>query len=428
MKSIAKPISTRAWIIWLLGALFFLMEYFVRISPSVIPHQLMSTFKVNALALGGVSAFFYYAYLGMQIPVGFLVDKYGPRKLMVAATIACAIGNLLFAISTQIEWVYLSRFIIGFGAAFAFVGTLKLVTNWFDSRYFALITGITQALGMLGATIGDAPMAYIFGHFGWRQTYIAIALLFVLMSFLMAGIIRNHPKVPIRPIRKSHAILLWPSFKRVLQNKQTWLNGLFCGLLYAPTAAFAGLWGVSFLEASSQVSTTLAASQIGMIFIGMAIGCPIFGWWSSRIQSRLWPMRISAIVGFLLISLIIYRPMLPHLISQHLNNYMLAFLYGLSNGGIIPSYAVGAEVNPRKLSGLSIGFTNMASVIIGAIFIPLIGAILDALWQGKTIHGAPFYSVQSYEKAFVVFPLCFIVAYLISLWIRETHCQNISHN
>ena len=220
----------RALIIWSLGALFFLFEYFIRISPSVITQDLMAQFKASAFALGGVSTFYYIAYVIMQIPVGILVDRYGARRLMIAAPLVSVVGCILFALSPSLWTIYLSRFFLGFGSAFAFVGTLKLVSNWFHFRWFAILAGATQALGMLGAAIGDAPMAIVFHKFGWRESMIGIAILLFILAIFMFFIIRDFPQGRKMSTRKKK-IKVWPSLSKVLTNKQTWVNGFYIGFL-----------------------------------------------------------------------------------------------------------------------------------------------------------------------------------------------------
>ena len=121
-KSIqALGIFHKGFIMWLLGASFFLIEYFVRISPSVMAPQLLEDFHTNALGLGSLSAFFYYAYIMMQIPAGIMTDRFGPSKLLQIASLLCAIGSILFALTGNLQIATFSRFIIGFGSAFVIV-------------------------------------------------------------------------------------------------------------------------------------------------------------------------------------------------------------------------------------------------------------------------------------------------------------------
>jgi MFS family permease len=416
----------RALIIWSLGALFFLVEYFIRISPSVITQDLMSQFKVSALALGGISTFYFLAYVIMQIPVGVLVDRYGARWLIILATLLSAVGCVLFAISPSLWTIYLSRFFLGFGAAFAFVGTLKLVSNWFHFRWFAILAGATQALGMLGAAIGDAPMEIVFHKFGWRESMIGIAILLLILAIFMFFIIKDSPQGGKRLGRKKK-IKVWSSLAKVLTNKQTWINGFYIGLLYGPTASFAGLWGVSFMSVAYNASLTSAAAEVGMVFIGLAIGCPLIGMMSEYFQSRLVFMRLSSILSSIILSIVIYiHFFVPGFNPSETLWYVLLLLYGIVNSGIIPSYALASEVNKKEVTGMAIGFTNMASVIFGAIFIPIVGWILDSVWGGQIHSGAPVYTETNYEIAFLLLPICLVLSFVLTFFIKETHCKNVA--
>jgi MFS family permease len=150
------------YFIWFLGAFFFFSDYIIRVSPSVLTPQLMQFFHANGETVGLFSGFFYYAYIGMQIPVGILVDKFGPKWLLVMASILCTLSTMMFAQTSHITMGFLSRFLMGFGASFAFVGTLKLISLWFKAERFAFLAGLTQAMGMVGATVGLGAMANVY--------------------------------------------------------------------------------------------------------------------------------------------------------------------------------------------------------------------------------------------------------------------------
>src|SRR3990167_6635849 len=92
-------INLRPWFIWGLGAAFFFIEYFARIAPSIMAPDLMRTFNVTAFGLGSLSAYFYTSYLGMQIPVGMLIDKYGLHKLLTISAFICFTTTLVWSFS-----------------------------------------------------------------------------------------------------------------------------------------------------------------------------------------------------------------------------------------------------------------------------------------------------------------------------------------
>ena len=123
--------------------------------------QLMQAFNVNALSLGALSAFFYYAYVAMQLPVGTLMDRFGPRLLLSLMAAICGLSCVLFATTHDLFLANLSRFLMGFSAAFAFVGALKIARTWFSAKRFGFLAGLTQALGMVGAAVGEGPVSYL---------------------------------------------------------------------------------------------------------------------------------------------------------------------------------------------------------------------------------------------------------------------------
>jgi len=354
------------WLVWGLGASFFFYEYIARVSPSVMAAQLMRDFSANATQLGSLSFFFYLAYLGLQMPVGMLVDRFGVRRLLTAMALLTAVGCVIFAQAQSLAMAEFGRFCIGLGAAFAFVSTLKIAVMWFPAKRVGLLSGLTQAIGMLGASVGEAPTALMIGVVGWRLTTWSMAAVFMLIALLIAIFVRDKQQTSMQRTHVPMSML--GRLGVVLKNPQTWLNATYAGLVFAPTAAIAELWGPLFLQQSYAISNTVAASAIGCIFLGWGLGGPVAGWVSDRIQKRK-PLLIgSAVTGTVLMSCIIF---MPHLPIQVL--FVLLFLFGVSNTGVAIAYAVAAEVNPRSMSGTSLGFTNLASVIIGAACQPLIG-------------------------------------------------------
>src|SRR3954464_5349888 len=119
----------RALAAWVVASLFFLYAFVHRVSPSVMVDELMRDFAVGAAVLGNLSAFYFYTYASLQIPVGVLMDRIGPRRLTAAAAAVCAIGSFVFAMSDGVATASFGRALIGVGAGFSFVGTLTVATQ-----------------------------------------------------------------------------------------------------------------------------------------------------------------------------------------------------------------------------------------------------------------------------------------------------------
>jgi sugar phosphate permease len=423
LKSQAKTKSSfYPWLIWSLGAAFFLSEYFARIAPGIMVPELMSAFQVNALSLGSLSAIFYTAYLGMQMPVGTLVDKFGPHRLLTITAALCALGCFLFASADYLFLAKAGRFLMGFGASFAFVGTLKLATIWFSPTRFGLLSGLTQALGMVGAAVAAGPLSILVHQVGWRHTMWLIGIVLLLLAILIGLIVRDQPKpTSVKlTIQTDKKLKFVEAFGAVFKNPQSWFNAVYVGLVYAPTAAFAELWGVSYLSRVYNIDRTLAADAVSCIFVGLAIGCPIMGWLSDRICRRRPIMLFAAIVSLVFMSCALY---IPNLSISAL--FVLLFLYGIANAGFAAAYALAGEINPPRVAGTSLGFANMASVIVGACFQPIIGWFLDLQWSGEIVNGAPLYSAEAFRHAMMALPLCLALAVVFTFFVKETYCRVI---
>ena len=147
-----------AWMIWCIAAVFYLTGFYHRVSPAVMTDELMRAFQIGARSLGNLSAFYFYAYVLMQIPTGILIDVWGPRRLLIGGSLMAAVGAFLFGAST-IFWVAcVGRAIIGAATAVGWVALLKLTTHWFPSRKFAMLSGLGLLFGNVGALVAQVPL------------------------------------------------------------------------------------------------------------------------------------------------------------------------------------------------------------------------------------------------------------------------------
>lgn len=423
-QSFYKPFQP--WLIWGLGASFFFAEYFARVDPSIIAADLMRDFNVGAFALGSLSALFYYPYIAMQLPVGSLVDRYGPHRLMTVMALLCGFAAILFSFSHYFWMAGFARMLMGFSAAFAFVGTLKLATLWFEPRKLGLLAGLTQGSGMLGAAVGSGGFAFLVEAFGWRHTIFSIGMILVLVGILIGFFVRDR-KSPLTPDHTEAEYTPTPvleGLKIVFRNPQSWWNSAYVGLLYAPTGAFAELWGPSFMHRVYGISNTLGSVMIGLVFIGWAIGGPLVGWLSDGIGKRRPILFASAALSGILLTLVLF--VYPSVgVSQPILMGTMV-LYGICNTGVAVSYAVAGEINPLRTAGASVAFANMSSIAVAAILQQILGLILSDTWSGKYLNGVQYYSTVDYKLAMVALPFCLLVAFFLVFFIRETNCSRIN--
>lgn len=406
------------WVICGLGALYYCYEYLLRISPSVMTQELMRIYNITATEIGVFSAYYYHAYVPLQIVVGLLMDRYGPRRLLTMACLFCAFGTFLFASQYSLAVAEAGRFLVGFGSAFAFVGALKLATIWLPPNRFALVSGIILCLGMLGAMMGDIVLRALMDQVGWQMTIYASASLGVVLALILWSFIRDSSKTVQFHTQALDFRTLFAGLWKALKNPQIWMNGMVGLLLYISLSAFAELWGIQYLEQAQGFSKIHAAQANSMMFLGWAIGGPFWGWLSDFVQLRRMPILISSIFAVILISVILYVPGLS--LAQI---YILLFLFGLLSSVQILIFAIAHESTSIKLAGTTIALTNMMVMIGGNVFQPVIGKLLDLEWTGAMAEGVRMYSPHAYQFALSVMPIGILLSIVITFFIRETHAE-----
>ncbi|OGT22053.1 MAG: hypothetical protein A3C55_05375 [Gammaproteobacteria bacterium RIFCSPHIGHO2_02_FULL_42_13] len=401
----------------LIGSLFYAYEFFLQVSPGVMTDALMHAFNVNATILGTISGFFYYSYTIMQMPGGFLLDRYGARIVLTIVIAICTLGTLLFSLSTNAFTASIARLIIGAGSGFAFVGALYLIIRWIPIRYLALFIGLAQLLASIGAIGGEAPLEIMIEHGGWQHAMFVLFVTGVVLTILVALFVRDRPKHYEE--RAEHRPKIATTLRAVLGSAQTWYIAVYSFAIWAPMTAFAALWGIPFLTQADHLTPIAAADAMIFIWLGVAIGSPFIGWISDYFERRCWPLIVSAIIGLLSIMIVIYKPNLNYDLLL-----LLLFILGLSASGQSLVFAVIKDNNYVYHSGAANGFNNMVIVSTGAIFQPLIGKILDLTWSGSLHNGIRLYSLHSYQLALMLVPLSLFVAILMSaFFIRETNCM-----
>jgi len=417
-----------AWLICGLGAIFYTYEYFLRIAPSVMEGALREHFNLSATGFGFLSAFYYYAYVPMQLPVGVMMDRYGPKLLLTLACLACVVGTFLFA-STPYFWVAATgRFLVGFGSSFAFVGVLKLATIWLPENKLALVSGLAAALGTIGAMIGDNVLGIFVLQIGWQYTlYISGVLGLILTMVLWFGI---HDR---KGQQRYHGTI--HNFKKsiidlgiIVKNKQIWINGMFGCLVYLPTTVFAELWGIPYLKNASGMTPAAADFANSLLFLGFTVGAPMMGYLSDKFSRRKLPMVIGSLGAALIMSIILF---IPNIDAIHLD--ALLFLLGIFYSVQCIVFVVGRELSPNEAAGTAMAMTNMI-VMLGAMFLqPLVGKLLDfSLSTHLTqidIDAAAisnlqkFYTTSDYQFALSIIPLGILTAAFLTLFLKETHAD-----
>lgn len=397
-----------------LAAVFYCYEYLLRVAPSVMNAELMAHYQINDFQLGSLTAYYYYIYAPMQLPVGLLVDRYGPKRLMVFACLCCAVGAYLFVCSHSLLIAKLGRFLVGLGSSFAFVGVLKLATIYLPKNHFAVVSGMTMALGQLGAMLGDVLLTVMIKYDGWQKASIHAAIFGLVLTFALIAIFRIRTKdddesdtIPKDQPSTRNVIA---GFIELAKNKELWKTSVMGCLLWVPIVVFAEYLGIDYLKTVFNLTSGQAAMANSMIFIGMASGGPLVTTLSNKLESRLLPIKVGCVISALCMSAVIMIPNMPIPLL-----FLALYLTGLTTSTQVIVFPMAEEIASKGSAGTALALTNMLVMISGIIFQPLTGYLLNTTQIGEATHVA-----GDFQYALGYIPLAIISTLFVALMTNET--------
>ena len=424
-QNVNYPPAALSWSIWCLGATFFLLAFFHRVAPGVLGQQFIHDFSLNATTLGVLSSLYFYSYVAMQIPTGILVDKIGPRKLIIYGGIFTFLGTLFLSLAPNSFWAGFGRFLIGGSVAIAFVSTLKLTASWLHPKYYSLSTGFLLVAGMIGAILAGVPLQFLSELYGWRVVLTWSSLLGVIISLIAITILTDDPSERgylsfqnrIKKKDKQSVIL---ELRTILRYRNTWLMTLVPGGVTGVVLTFSGLWGLPFLVDVYMLNPRIAAMICSGIMLAWAIGGPFFSFCSEKLNQRKRPYFIgslSALICWSAVFLIADLP-LPVII-------FLLFIAGLSSGGMILGFVWAKESVPIHLSGTVTGIVNTGVMCGPMLLQPLAGLVLEQQWNGAAISDVGTYDFVAYRAGFGVLLIWLAISVILLLLARESKCRQI---
>lgn len=418
MLPIEKNVSKRKqlWvgsIICAIGAIFYCYEFVLRIIPGALQTELSAAFgHISATTFGQLSAVYYFAYSPMQMPVGMLMDRFGPRRLLTLACLLCTIGSFLFSYSASLLIAGTGRFFVGFGSSFAFVGVLSLALNWLPRRYFSFVAGLITTLGMLGLVYGEVKLTEMVVSMGLTYVLSTMVVFGLILSLFILTIVRDRPvasEVHTQPLNRFF-VDVW----RVLTSREVWIIGFVGACLYTSLSVFGELWGKSYLEYAHHLTKIEAAKTISALFLGWAVGAPLAGYLSDWSGRRVLPLVIGAFLSLICISVVLYWPELSYL---SLNIWL--FLYGVFSATEIIVFVMAKENSGIPLSGTVFAATNMIVTLGGVLFQPLVGKLLDKFGAHEVVLGEHVYHAADYQLALSILPISLILVLIFSLFFLK---------
>lgn len=388
-----------AWTIWMIASIFYAYQYILRVMPNIMMDDIMQQFGIGAATFGQFSGVYYLGYSLIHLPIGLMLDRYGPKKVMTGSILLTVLGltPLLFAD----QWIYpiMGRLLIGIGSSAAILGVFKIIRMTFREERFSRMLSLSVTIGLLGAIYGGSPVNYLCQTLGYQT---------VIQFFALAGIALAAITYWIAPDMKTESQgTPLADIKEVLSNKKVILSCLCAGLFVGPLEGFADVWGTAFLKQVYGLEGSLAASLPSMIFIGMCFGAPVLSLIAERVGNY-----VATIVcaGVLMAASFLF------MLIGHLSPAVLSVTFVLV--GVCCAYQILAITKAstyvrENVAGLTTAVANMIIMTFGYAFHSIIGGVIHSMGGTHVAHALVC------GISVIPLALCLGIAGYLFLWERE---------
>jgi predicted MFS family arabinose efflux permease len=376
-----------AWTMWSIVSIFYAYQYILRVMPNIMMDDILQQFHIDTATFGQFSGIYYIGYSLMHLPIGIMLDRFGPKKILPICMIMTVIGLLPIIFAEY--WVYpiIGRALIGMGSSAAILGSFKVIRLGFSEDRFTRMLSLTVTIGLIGAIYGGGPVNYMCMTLGYKT----VVALFATIGFALAII----TYLTIPAIESTHKTTIIADIKDVFSNPKVIIVCLLAGLMVGPLEGFADVWGTAFLKQNYGFDSAIASSLPSLIYIGMCFGSPLL----SLIAEKSTYYFGTIIVAALIMATSFFALTFGY---ATLNSMSVMFIaVGVCSAyQIIAIYKASTYVQEHVV-GLTTAIANMIIMTFGYAFHSIIGVIIESM-------GGP-QSTEAFQLGIVVIPVALVI-------------------
>jgi MFS family permease len=389
----------RAWFVFGAGAFAYLVAVLDRTTLGVAGVDAAERFGVAAAVLSSLAVVQLIVYAGMQIPVGILIDRFGPRTLILSGTALMAAGQIVVAIAPSIGVAIVGRILLGAGDAAIFTSVIRLTVTWFNGPIVPQLSQWIGNIGQVGQILSALPFAAILHTFGWEPAFLSAAGLgavsFLGVLLLVADVPpRTEPITVVPPTLRATIAQLGVSLRRPGTQLGFWSHFV----TQSSGTVFTLLWGYPFLVYAIGLPPTVAAPTLTIVVIAGIVVGPVLGVLTARHPMR----RSNLVLGIVSAMAVAWTVVLlwPG-VPPYWLVVLLLIVVGAGGPGSMIGFDFARTFNPSRSLGAANGVVNVGGFLASFTMMFAIGLILDAL-AGPGASSEQTYSLEHFRLAWCV--------------------------
>lgn len=354
------------YIAWFVVTLFVVYSFCLNTASAVFSESIKASLHTSNLGVSIASGAFILGFACMQIPAGYLLDKWNARLVVSSGVLLLTMGNIIISFAETLTVYTLANFLQGIGASFAFVAAAVLIARWFAAEKFPILFGFTQTLSCIFAAIIHYYFTLALITHRWNELYYGLAgfgFILLLLSLFLLKSPSGYKQEATLSLKQSLAV--------VLNNRQILLSSIAAATSFGVLLAYAGLWYLR-VQSYYAVDNLQAVIVGGMIFGGTGVGTPLWGYLSNKIKSRVMIIHVTLCVGTMLLLLGLY---LPHFnINTLVIIKIVSFFIGFFLSGSMLFFTLVSEISTALTRGVAVSVLNTAVFLFNTLllFIPFL--------------------------------------------------------
>ncbi|MEE8444715.1 MAG: MFS transporter, partial [Alphaproteobacteria bacterium] len=287
----------------------YVASQFYRTANAVIAPDLMRELSISPESMGAVTGAFFLAFAFMQIPVGILLDRFGPRRVMSGLLLLAVAGSLVFATADSAPGLGAGRVLMGIGCAAGLMGSMVIFARWFPQKWFATLSAVIFAVGGIGNLLATAPLALVSESIGWRGAFIGMAALTTGMAAVLFLVLRDAPPghaVSSRATETPREILA--GLGQILRDRRIWRISAMQAVAYPVLMTIAALWAGPYLDDVYGLDAVIRGNVLLALNLAMITGALAYGPLDRFFNSRKWVVAGGAVATIVLLGILAAVP------------------------------------------------------------------------------------------------------------------------
>lgn len=395
----SAPASRMAWTVLVVAATAYFLAVVHRSALGVAGIEALDRLGTEATGLAALSVVQIAVYAGLQLPAGSLLDRFGPRAVLVAGSLIMAVGQALMATADSLALAIVARVLIGAGDAPVFVAANRLIIDWFPPRRVPFLVQAMAVLGQVGQLATAIPVAWLLHAQGWSVTFAVLAGLGLAVGMLAVFRIRVPPSEPLDAASgPPPSIGMRQALRPPGVQLGFWTH--FTGLFSANTVAL--LWGVPFMVQAHGLSPAQASGMLSVMVGAKIVVAPFAGAFTSRHPLR----RSWMVLGFAVIVAAVWASVLiPGTPRPLWHLALLMIVVGVGGPTSVVGMDYARTFGDRRRVGTAVAFANIGGFASTVIAVLLIGLVLQAVSPA----GATEYTLGEYRLAFTMLAVPWVI-------------------